>query len=325
MTAPTTMCLDHFPTLRATSFDQVRGLLATKGMHAEPTGPGERASLNAAYRPGWYLAHMTYDMPLRIDAESDRDDYTLYLPVSGGVRVSDGREIVECDRRRTVVASPDAPLVTWTTPGARRFNLTLSRDLLRRHLAALTDDDHQRLPQLHFALDRDAPAVRGYLRYLWGVIEALEHDPGFLDQPLVGAAVEQALAAGLLLAQQDKLDQRLTQPGAGPAPADVKRALDYLHANLTRDVTLGDLARVAGTPARTLQEHFRARFGCGPMRYLRDRRLCRAREELRDGDPTVSVTDVALRWGFGNLGRFAACYRQRFGENPSETLRDSRK
>jgi transcriptional regulator GlxA family with amidase domain len=33
------------------------------------------------------------------------------------------------------------------------------------------------------------------------------------------------------------------------------------------------------------------------------------------------VTDAAASRGFQNFGRFAAIYRRRFGENPSETLR----
>jgi AraC-like DNA-binding protein len=36
------------------------------------------------------------------------------------------------------------------------------------------------------------------------------------------------------------------------------------------------------------------------------------------------VHDVATRWGFWNLGEFAADYRRQFGELPSETLRRTR-
>ncbi|WP_207954623.1 helix-turn-helix domain-containing protein [Saccharopolyspora elongata] len=42
--------------------------------------------------------------------------------------------------------------------------------------------------------------------------------------------------------------------------------------------------------------------------------------ELRTG--ADSVSDVAHRWGFTHLGRFASSYRKRFGVHPSQTLRN---
>ena len=56
------------------------------------------------------------------------------------------------------------------------------------------------------------------------------------------------------------------------------------------------------------------------MRYLRNLRLDRARQMLMDA-PDMGVTRVALDCGFGHLGKFAAAYRARFGEAPSETAR----
>ena len=36
----------------------------------------------------------------------------------------------------------------------------------------------------------------------------------------------------------------------------------------------------------------------------------------------LSVSEVATRWGFTHLGRFAGAYRLRYGVPPSQTLRD---
>ena len=53
---------------------------------------------------------------------------------------------------------------------------------------------------------------------------------------------------------------------------------------------------------------------------LRAARFERARDELRRSEPEATVTDVATRWGFDHMGRFAVEYRRRFGESPSQTL-----
>jgi transcriptional regulator GlxA family with amidase domain len=72
---------------------------------------------------------------------------------------------------------------------------------------------------------------------------------------------------------------------------------------------------------RTLHAAFQERLATSPMTYVRTVRLDRARAELLRSDPhEVSVTDVAMRYGFAHLSRFAQQYRDRFGELPSVTL-----
>jgi transcriptional regulator GlxA family with amidase domain len=59
-----------------------------------------------------------------------------------------------------------------------------------------------------------------------------------------------------------------------------------------------------------------------PMAHLWALRLDLARSELaRGGQDCGSVASVAIAHGFGSLSRFAADYRARFHEAPSETLR----
>lgn len=59
----------------------------------------------------------------------------------------------------------------------------------------------------------------------------------------------------------------------------------------------------------------------GPKHYLLLRRMQMVRRALRATTPAgTTVTDVAMRYGFWELGRFAAAYRAFFGELPSVTL-----
>jgi transcriptional regulator GlxA family with amidase domain len=45
---------------------------------------------------------------------------------------------------------------------------------------------------------------------------------------------------------------------------------------------------------------------------------------LEERQPGQSVTATAFACGFSNLGEFAGRYRDRFGKNPSETLKRAR-
>lgn len=87
-------------------------------------------------------------------------------------------------------------------------------------------------------------------------------------------------------------------------------------------LSLAAICIAAGAAERTLNLACREFLGQGAMQYARGRRLDLVRQRLMAGDTaTVQVTEVAMRYGFWELGRFALAYRARFGERPSETLR----
>lgn len=107
-------------------------------------------------------------------------------------------------------------------------------------------------------------------------------------------------------------------------PGDVLRAIAWTRAHREEPLRLAALARAAGVPPRTLEEHFRRFLGATPLAWARQERMALARQELLAGDGSATVSGVATRFGFTQLGRFAARYRGRFGELPSETLRRTR-
>jgi AraC-like DNA-binding protein len=104
----------------------------------------------------------------------------------------------------------------------------------------------------------------------------------------------------------------------------LRRAIRFVHDHADEDLEVADIAAGAELSERGLQDLFRRRLAVTPMRYLREVRLDRVHLELtsRRGG-VVTVRDIARRWRFAHLGRFAASYRQRFGESPHQTLRRS--
>lgn len=106
-----------------------------------------------------------------------------------------------------------------------------------------------------------------------------------------------------------------------PLPRDVKRAIDLLRGDIGRPWRVDDVARSCEVPRRTLEKHFRRFVGCAPLEFLRAERLSQVRRRLLRGAPDANVTVVATDCGLTHLGRFAAAYRNRYGESPSDTLR----
>ena len=120
-------------------------------------------------------------------------------------------------------------------------------------------------------------------------------------------------------------DALLRASAAAPAAALIAgRGADleaWIEANLQEPITLGTLCKFAGVGERCLQKTFELRRGVTPMRFVAERRLAAARLRLASALPGDIVTIIATALGFAHLGRFAALYRQAFGESPSKTLR----
>ena len=104
--------------------------------------------------------------------------------------------------------------------------------------------------------------------------------------------------------------------------AIVHKVEDWVDGRSSETIRIGDLCRALHVSRRTLHRAFAETLGMGPLHYLTRRRLTAVRAELRrrDSPPETTVTDIATRYGFWQLGRFAQQYRQLFGERPSETL-----
>ncbi len=84
-----------------------------------------------------------------------------------------------------------------------------------------------------------------------------------------------------------------------------------------KPLSLDEICTTAGMKPRTVQKYFNEIYGMGPTEYFRMRRLNGAHTDLLDG--AASVSEVALRWEFPHLGRFAGRYKAHFGESPKET------
>lgn len=118
-----------------------------------------------------------------------------------------------------------------------------------------------------------------------------------------------------------RLIDRLDQGPADVAPKHIQRAIDYMRANLHKSLTMIDIAEAVGISDRYLQLGFRRFHDTTPALFLRRIRLEAVHAELSCSQNRLPIHEVALKWGFTHMGRFAAQYRAVFGVSPSETVK----
>jgi AraC family transcriptional regulator len=95
----------------------------------------------------------------------------------------------------------------------------------------------------------------------------------------------------------------------------IRNALDYIEANLARDLQLREIAKRAYLSPYYFQRVFAALCGVGVGEYIRCRRLTLAGEELAVGEG--KVIDVAAKYGYDSPDSFARAFHRFHGMAPS--------
>jgi len=103
---------------------------------------------------------------------------------------------------------------------------------------------------------------------------------------------------------------------ARPLPEAIAKAVDYVHAHLDRELSLGELARVAHYSERRFVQIFRRAVGLSPMAFVRNRRVREAQKLL--ARHTLSVKEIAGRLNFADAQHFSRVFRQVTGVSPTQ-------
>lgn len=218
------------------------------------------------------------------------------------------------------VIAPDMVQELAISADAELLNLRVQEHDLKNACRALLGSDLTH--PLRF-VDR-APANAPQIGVLLRIINQLAAIPIYPHEAAgrLEARLRDAALYELLLAWPNSYAHCLDQPAA--LPASTRRARDFIHANATEVLAVADIARACGVGVRALARGFEKHLNTSPLRYLQQYRLDRVRDELLAPSGAATVTDIAFKWGFMQLGSFAARYRLRFGESPSQTLRRAR-
>jgi AraC family transcriptional regulator, exoenzyme S synthesis regulatory protein ExsA len=101
-----------------------------------------------------------------------------------------------------------------------------------------------------------------------------------------------------------------------PISKDKGSIAKVMEENFMNPVSLNDLAYLSGRSLATFKRDFQAIYNTSPIKWIRNRRLDKAKELL--AETMLSVTDVCFSTGFENIAHFSKVFKERFGLPPSE-------
>ncbi|MCX4231523.1 AraC family transcriptional regulator [Streptomyces sp. NPDC020707] len=250
--------------------------------------------------------------------------YHVTVPLTGRFRCRQGHGAPSCTvPERAVFLQPERGIEVddWSAD-CRALTVKIDMAALHERLGALLGGPVRRPPSFETYIDVGQGAGRSWADLALWCLREKNPSNGLLGRPLIRSRIEQTLLEGLLLACGHSYRGALEAPVPAARPATVRRVMEAIEERPDEHYDAARLASLSQIGVRALQEAFRKHVGMSPTAYVTEVRLRRAHEQLLAADPaTITVTEVAYRWGFAHLGRFAQRYRRRFGTSPGQTLR----
>ena len=108
---------------------------------------------------------------------------------------------------------------------------------------------------------------------------------------------------------------RVAKPGNGLPRARLNRVIEYIEANLEREIPLTTLADTAGMSPHYFSELFKRSLHFSPYQYVLRRRIEHARKLLHK--PRVTVFEATVRSGFSDESHFTKIFRRVVGVTPT--------
>jgi AraC-like DNA-binding protein len=264
---------------------------------------------------------------LRVYSADVAENFHINLPVRGRVLCSSDRNppLVTTVGQASVFMPEEKPDTHWGTDTAQ-LCMMVPRSVVEDELEVFLGYRPHRLLRFGSVME----LAQGERRAWYDLLSLLARDVtdrGTLSRQRVARRhFERLVIDGLLMLLEHNYTSILVDGYDTSVRGAVAKAVALIEESPADSWSSVALAARVHVSVRSLQAGFRQELDASPMDYVRTVRLSRARDDLKASQGSRStVAEIAARWGFVHLGRFAANYRAAFGEMPSTTLRSGLK
>ncbi len=189
------------------------------------------------------------------------------------------------------------------------FRITIQDELLREGLEAVGGREPSTNAELFGASTINDPMLQHLAMSLFAA--------GNSDIPLgsmYADCIGLALSARIAARYHNRTTQLPASYSTSLAPWRLKRVVEYVEANVAKDIQLAELSAVAGLSRMYFAAQFRAATGKSPHTFILERRISAARSLLLDN--ALSIKAVAAATGFKSHNHFIRAFRRCVGTAP---------
>jgi len=247
--------------------------------------------------------------------------FLFQLPVEGAARITtDNKDFTTTVGMASAINPTEYTKMHWNED-CKKLLVQIRADAMEMRLSRLLMRPIDKPILFDQCISADNRLAASWWRQIRHLVSDLDNDMDpWRSRPML-EDMERHLMTSLLYSFNHNYMATLLAQEDQAAPKHVKKAEDYILDHLKDPLSIDDLVEVTGVSQRSIFEGFRSFRGTTPMKYVLQLRLEKVREDLLKSGPDRSVTDIALKWGFTQLGRFSVSYKKVYGESPSETLK----
>lgn len=269
------------------------------------------------------ISYMDYGTDVLIEPSATDNHYLIDLPLTGKTHVNTGCSDTEIEKGFIGISPVTRPVKYVQEADCSVFTLMVPRKTLEQYLIEQTGSPIHEPIEFQLKTGTDEGGGQSFLQVMMHLCTMLQSEKSSLSRSIVANAAERYALVTLLNTIPHNYSSWLTDTASIPdsAPYYVVQAENFILSHLDQSIELDDLLKVTNVSARSLFYGFKKYKGISPIAYARRERLRQAHQELLNNDPgSTTVTDVATKWRFFNLGSFSTLYAKKYGEKPSATL-----
>lgn len=237
------------------------------------------------------------------------EQHLLYVVLGGEVKLACGKQTCVV-RKNEMVLLRRAHSVSYEKQGDKKTGLFESL------LFAITDElisdfltqQNITIPQMTEELGvKVSPMSDRLVAYCWSLSpyfnDPSQTNPGLLRLKVMELLYNVMDCSKNIFRQMLQLRQ--------PLKTDIHRVVEE---NYTSPISLEELAYLSGRSLSSFKRDFQSIYNTTPAKWIREKRLSKARQMLQASQMTVA--EVAYSLGFENPTHFSRIFKQRYGSSP---------